>query len=284
MKSKTVFTKKDIIVVLGCVWFALMTLGAVGGSGRENARQLVCAANLKRIGMANDIYANAWNDWYAPVMDGSKTGPNGEPAGGDCGIDAPPYGAWMMNEDLREIMGYETNIEGVSGMLASQFYCPSDVIAKKGIVAAVLSFGTLTSYGYNATEWYGRSSFFNIWGTTNPRIYVGHRVSKIRSPAQKLAFIDSNDWFVHWLGADYTRGWDMLGQASVAAYMNYCCVLGPTLYRHSEGANILFYDGHVECLKKEDVWNLDDYRARPKEPGMWVADYSAIYKRHEYLP
>lgn len=69
MKDKTKFTKKEIIVVLGCAVFLLLNFGAVGYRGRERAKIIVCQTNLKKIGQAqflylddnDDRYPSAWN-------------------------------------------------------------------------------------------------------------------------------------------------------------------------------------------------------------------------------
>ena len=42
---------------------------------------------------------------------------------------------------------------------------------------------------------------------------------------------------------------------------------GPTLYRHNEGVNMAFYDGHMDYMKKDRVWNIDDWGGG--RPGMW---------------
>ena len=46
MKSIAGLTKRDVMVVLGCVFFLMMSLGAVGSRGRRRAIRLVCASNL----------------------------------------------------------------------------------------------------------------------------------------------------------------------------------------------------------------------------------------------
>ena len=43
------------------------------------------------------------------------------------------------------------------------------------------------------------------------------------------------------------------------------------MYRHNEGANIAFYDGHAERIRKERVWIQENWNSNPKMPGMWVA-------------
>ena len=66
---------------------------------------------------------------------------------------------------------------------------------------------------------------------------------------------------------------------------------GPTIYRHSEGANVGFYDGHVKYMKKGDIFVRDDYYdsggavlKRPyQRPGMWVVDYLLYTKNHSAL-
>ena len=49
MKSRTVFTKKDIIVALCSTIFLVMTLGSVGGVGRGHSKRIVCLANEKQL-------------------------------------------------------------------------------------------------------------------------------------------------------------------------------------------------------------------------------------------
>lgn len=69
MKAKTAFARRDVIVVLGCVVFLVMTLGAIGSRGRRRAKEAVCLSNLRRMGSAFLMFA-ADNDgrfmdgWY----------------------------------------------------------------------------------------------------------------------------------------------------------------------------------------------------------------------------
>jgi len=65
MKSGTAFTKKDLAVVLGCVVFMLMNLGAIGSGGRSRAKQAVCLSNLRQWGTIFSTYAND-NGGYNP--------------------------------------------------------------------------------------------------------------------------------------------------------------------------------------------------------------------------
>jgi len=63
MKSKMAFTKKDFVVVFGCVVFLLMNLAAIGSGGRRRAKEAVCLSNLHQWGVMFDMFTND-NDGY----------------------------------------------------------------------------------------------------------------------------------------------------------------------------------------------------------------------------
>lgn len=168
---------------------------------------------------------------------------------------------------------YEKGDELSDYDVPNEFLCPSDRISKYTVHALRR---VLCSYGYNYTEWKPQ-------GGWKPPIdyYAGNWTDRIKRPSEKLAFVDSVDWWVWWNAADYRIGWDKVGQASILTYKNLNpSVDGPVIYRHSEGANIAFYDVHVEYLKKEKIFVIEDFEADPKKPGMWVADLLFYRKYH----
>ncbi|HUW18865.1 MAG TPA: hypothetical protein VMW16_06145 [Sedimentisphaerales bacterium] len=56
MKSRADFTKKDVLIVLGCAVFLLANLGAVGSTGRRRAKEAVCLSNLHELGIAYKMF------------------------------------------------------------------------------------------------------------------------------------------------------------------------------------------------------------------------------------
>ena len=58
MRTKITIAKKDLIVVLCCVVFLLISLAAVGESGRRRAKEAVCLSNLRQWGTVFQMYAN----------------------------------------------------------------------------------------------------------------------------------------------------------------------------------------------------------------------------------
>ncbi|MHC4620147.1 MAG: hypothetical protein ACYTEQ_20565 [Planctomycetota bacterium] len=65
MRYQATFRKWDVLVVFGCLVFALAGLGAVGSSGRRRAKEAVCLSNLQKWGVA----------WQAFLVDNGGVGP-----------------------------------------------------------------------------------------------------------------------------------------------------------------------------------------------------------------
>ena len=56
-------TKKDIIILLGCLVFLLLNIGAIGSSGRRRAKEMVCLSNLRQWGAVFQMHIES-NDGY----------------------------------------------------------------------------------------------------------------------------------------------------------------------------------------------------------------------------
>ncbi len=63
MRAKQ-FTRKDIIIAVLTTAFLLGSLAAVGGSGRQRAKEAVCQANLQRLGEAMTRFLADHDDHY----------------------------------------------------------------------------------------------------------------------------------------------------------------------------------------------------------------------------
>ena len=72
MKSKTAFTKRDLVVTLGCIVFLLANFAAVGSRGRQRAKEAVCLSNLRKWGTVFHAFA-ADNDGF--FMEGRSLDP-----------------------------------------------------------------------------------------------------------------------------------------------------------------------------------------------------------------
>jgi prepilin-type N-terminal cleavage/methylation domain-containing protein/prepilin-type processing-associated H-X9-DG protein len=252
------FTLIELLVVIAIIALLLSIVMPALKKAKEAGRRVVCANQLKTLGIANVMYANQYNSAYVPIFYRTSTNTTD---------------SWVTNKAFRSCLGidaFKSASTTSDYMTPKAFLCPSDTISTdpKNSVGTVL-----TSYGYNYTDW--------GWNNVN---YAGHKTNNIPLPGVKLAFTDSVDWWVDWKAADYTKGWDILGQANITDYRTAgpegnAPLFGPTIYRHSEGVNVGFYDGHVKNMKKQEVFVIEDYEASPKRPGMWVVDFKE-YQSH----
>jgi prepilin-type processing-associated H-X9-DG protein len=167
-------------------------------------------------------------------------------------------------------------------IMPDEYFCPADKVARYDQLSA---HDVLVSYSYNVSDWnnattapdYSRN-LEGYWAYTNglPPValhkwLIGHKRTAIPRASEKIVFTDSSDWWCTWDGADYVQGWDVVGHGSWTEYAAVG-IYGPVLYRHNEGANVCFYDGHVDHMAKEKVYIDKASGGDPPDDdgtGMW---------------
>lgn len=279
MKLHNGFTRIDLIVTLLCAALLFVTLGAVGNRGRERAKQLVCLSNLSKIAFANMFYADACEGRLVPVeiwdpvladkalSSGGYdiTLPNGE-------VITPWVAIWNLNTMFCEILGmspagnagFEIDDNPVDYYgLPEWLRCPDALIQQD--VEEIIDQTTVieTTYAPNITDWvravedYGegspqeRAMQDKIWNEGVP-------VAEIKRPHQKLMFTDAQEIYVTyaWDSGNYINHWDVHGEIPWGFGPGYHGQ-GP-MYRHSEGSNVGFADGHAQYRKKQEMFYFSD--------------------------
>ena len=253
MKHRTVFTKADVIVTLGCIVFLLGTIGAVGPGGQRHAKEMLCLSQLHKWG---EVFRDYLNDNGGYFMKGWRP---------DSTVNSD---LWM--EALRQYYGGSDKLR----------CCPEAVVASSEVGfgeyqnsgSAFVGWGV---FGFNSdqecgeplTAWppatvcdYGSYGINGYVHNPPPIDFQGHlsewnwRVANVSGGDNIPLFMDSkwvNGWPLHTNNPPEYDGqmWDSVDQ------MNRFC-----MNRHRGYVNSLFLDGSSRKVGLKELWTLKWHR------------------------
>ena len=230
------FTLIELLVVVAIIALLISILLPSLSKARSVARAVKCQAILKQVGTAHHMYANENSDWFVPVY--SRNG----------GAFAKHWIKW------RQMLGLAPN---ASGTLPEGLVCPN--------VPSHLVAHTRMNYGDNST----RSStphlqvpvteaaaeyFMGDYSPTGTARGTSAQVrifrSKVKNPGGKFHTIDASDGHAAHGGANWQLYWDLFPEMNPGLGGG---IWGQVSFRHDEGANVAFMDGHSEYRSKNEV-------------------------------
>jgi len=222
-KLKKAFTLIELLTVIGIIALLMGLLLPSLSAAREQARTVLCRANLKQLGLALRMYLNDFN--------GNM--PSAEPYPGSYGKSSQH---WFNNAALMNQLGLEVRTDehgelAGPGKLRSVLTCPThkkpdwsreslpdDPARERAFALSYMANGTL-----------GVSGKCNL-----PTEYRHER--EFKNPAGAMMFCDGN------------------GTTSVPGIVLFDgCPKPNLLFRHRGRANTLFLDQHIEWTAEEDV-------------------------------
>ena len=247
------FTLIELLVVVAIIALLISILLPSLAQARETARMVKCQATLKQMGAAHHMYANETEEWFVPnyLSDGRF---------------------WIMNIKYRTNLGLQAQGNGLG--LPDGLLCPNLPDTHK-------AFQRRTNYGVNNTRlaatspltdrprsetaapWLGGDYFPTGANSTTRGSGNGIRLfrGKVRVPSQRTHMSDGCDWLVDRAGAEFLhpQRWDNLPETNASAAVNEAGggLWGSVAFRHTDGANLLMFDGHVEYRQKQQVWVLN---------------------------
>ena len=239
------FTLIELLVVVAIIALLISILLPSLSRARAVARITKCMANQKTFINANVMYANETQDLYVPLH--YKWGP-----GNFNRVE------WMENYRYRVLLGTQVpnpNGNNESGGNFGGLNCPD--VPENRINDRGKNYAWNWYYGPTVTSVDGRnvSGSPPFWYSYGPHI----RRTKVVSPGMKMQFVDSSDWHVpNPNKGNYVTNWDLFGELR----SNEGGADGVLTYRHLEGANISFFDGHGEYLPKQSVYHPTDNQTR----------------------
>ena len=246
------FTLVELLVVIGIIAVLIGVLLPVLGNARRQARIIQCASSMRQFGQANMMYVNEQRGWCVPI----KT------AAGviDPELDSTlTYIPWYMNALMRKRLMMpvpprtQTGAGGKYNLNDWVENWPRELLCPEAIVSQQIKKGTVThSYGWNR-ETLGRDPKTKIASFSNA---YAIKITQVRRPAEKMQMIDGNWFYLDGPGfntpADWRSKWNVYGEREPNA-SNPITVS----YRHKRGANVLFYDGHVNWMRKQEIHGND---------------------------
>ena len=227
--SKRSFTLIELLVVIDIIAILAGMLLPALGKVKEKAYATQCLNNLRQQSLSVSGYLSDYNDFLPTMVQGSF-------------IDVTPGAPYSKMDTFRFCMLNYAKLpyvvtNGSSGQWKSVpgniLQCPADT-------------RSLTPPAGN-TEWYSpgpghvRSYIVNYYTSVFESTDYRGRPTKMKKPAQWMYLTDAYDWFVNKTFSE--NCWPL--KATADQFSQWALEL-----RHSNAANSLFMDMHVEALSK----------------------------------
>jgi prepilin-type N-terminal cleavage/methylation domain-containing protein len=224
------FSLIELLVVVAIIAALISVLLPSLNKARANARMVQCLANLKNMGMAAEMYANAQGNYYPPLWARGGVVVNG--------VDTWDY-RWTANREFRKNLSMDLS----AGLQEHEgIFCPDGPVEQKLV-----------------SNWGGHYGS-NNYGTVPQRSDQGgtkHMISMLRSkmptPALKAQFVDATDFSSPAVedAINPAVRWDTFGDVTGK---------WTAAYRHLEksGINVAHYDGHASHYTRGEAYPTVD--------------------------
>jgi len=204
------FTLVELLVVIAVIAILAAMLLPALNKARDKAKAISCMGNLKQIGMMQLMYANAFDDWFCPLL--LYVG----------GWDACYDSDWNMNQPGILAVGLSM---AETASRSKVYQCPGIRDYTRSYTAAYAGFG------------YNECLGMDVYNSKNR----GCTISRVRQPSNVMMNADAGylDNGVHEV-TSYLRAPQDGGKGFGS--LNY---VGTCDFRHNGAVNAAYVDGHA---------------------------------------
>ena len=259
------FTFTEMLVVLAVIGMVVLTLSPVFAGTKYKTKTSMCAFNMRLWGIATSMYESdnqdfipffassysdpkVWYDYLSPYLNRATTS-----------------GSWLDSAN-----GYYSNGSEVSTNEVRR--CPAGNTLSNGFA------GWDTWVGVNFSE-SGNSPlsgpfFYNERGFGY--VYPPLKISRIRKPADALAFMDARvSWIYSPAAPNWTFDFDSDGDGLLDS-SSFSGTGTPYNYAqpkvHENGANVTLLDGHVERVGFKSLWGTKSIHSGVVTNSFWFME------------
>ncbi|MGN6725834.1 MAG: DUF1559 family PulG-like putative transporter [Tepidisphaeraceae bacterium] len=245
---RSAFTLVELLVVIGIIALLISILLPALNKAREAGRTIVCAANLRQIGVAHAMYQT---DFKGQCLSASmKTN----------GTDTTDLRWWRVLRNDHYLRSDKV------------FLCPADQFATK-------LDDLHCSYGINSGLFGQSQNLYKDGNTQTVRVKItqlqkmpnvsnvvafSETVSDDTSPKFQTSPVRNNSFQLSAVSGLYMWPVDPLPSSGSYQY------LYPVGVKHNGRANVLFVDGRVETVKAQDLKQWDKYWSPVQYYSWWT--------------
>jgi prepilin-type processing-associated H-X9-DG protein len=228
--------------------------------------QVQCSSNLRQFGIADQMYMNTYKDWHLPAFWGQNYRFNR---------------TWPCFYEFRKTLAMPMpGNANANAYVDPKWRCP--LVDVRGTNDQVYDAATNTSfwpmnysYGMNV-EGIDEAQYIATFpetadvvscpwirqpvsAPTDPASLHAFRRAQVKRPTEKLFIADAIWIIINEQGSGITPGWqggpsnyDVIGESPNKPNSNRTIA-----WRHKGLCNVLFFDGHVEAVRKDQIFNKD---------------------------